>query len=53
MFDEESHDIYLKYENSIHKKDEKKKDKLQYEKFLCQVPMYDPRDKEKDDPEHL
>ena len=45
MFAQESFELYQKYQNSVHGKDESD-DKTGYERFLCQVPLFDPKDKD-------
>ena len=42
VFSEESFEVFKKYQASIH--DDKDKSKAGYERFLCQVPLFDPKD---------
>jgi len=41
LFSEESFKLYQAYQEKIH--DEKDKDKEGYERFLCKVPLFDPK----------
>ena len=42
MYSDEAFKIYQAYQLSIHK--DEKESKSQYENFLCQVPLFDPKD---------
>ena len=45
LFNQESYEVYCKYQASVHGED-KVNDVDGYTNFLCQVPLFDPKDKE-------
>ena len=45
MFSKDSYEVYKKYQAHVHG-DKKVSDKKGYERFLCQVPLFDPKDKD-------
>ena len=48
MYSQETFKVYCKYQETIHGKEEIE-DEKGYKRFLCEVPLFDPNDK--DDPE--